>query len=87
MRVALHDEPIGEAEMIEERDEAFDRRIGRRIAAARLIRKLVGRPEYMRVGVPGGRRRRNTRAARMRHRPGDARRLVGDFVHLPLNFL
>jgi hypothetical protein len=36
MRVALHDEPVGEAEMIEERDEALDRRIGWRIAAARL---------------------------------------------------
>ena len=75
MRVALHDEPIGEAEMIKERDEMFDRRIGRRIAAARLIRKLVGRPEYMRVRVPRARRRRNARTARMRHRPGDARRL------------
>jgi hypothetical protein len=87
MRVALHDEPIGEAEMIKERDETLDRRVGRRIAAARLIRKLVGRPEDMRVRVPRARRRLHARAARMRHRSGNARRLIGDFVHLPLNFL
>jgi hypothetical protein len=34
MRIALHDEPIGEAEKIKERNETFDRRIGWRIAAA-----------------------------------------------------
>ena len=63
MCVALHDEPIGEAEMIKERDETLDRRIGRRIAAARPIRKLVGRTEYMRVRVP-------TRPAAAQHAGG-----------------
>jgi hypothetical protein len=44
MRVALHDEAVGKAEMIEKRDEALDRRVGRRVAASGLIGKCPTRP-------------------------------------------
>jgi hypothetical protein len=52
MRITLRDEAIGEAQMIKQRDEAFDRSVGRRVAAPRLIGKLVGRSEYMRMRIP-----------------------------------
>jgi hypothetical protein len=81
MRVALHDEGISKAEMVKERDEALNRRIGRGVAAAGLIGKFVRRSEDMRMRVPGAGRRLDARAARMRNRPGNARRVVGD-VHL-----
>lgn len=81
MRIALHDEAIGEAETIKERYEAFDRHVGRRIATPGLIGKLVGWSENVRVRVPGAGRRHLTRTARMRHRASDTRRLVGE-IHL-----
>ncbi|MGB6287890.1 MAG: hypothetical protein WBG18_26305 [Xanthobacteraceae bacterium] len=65
MRVALHDEAIAEAEMIKECDEALDRRIRRRVAAPRLIRKFVGGSENMRVRIPGAGRRFYARPARV----------------------
>ena len=81
MRVALHDEAVAEAEMIKERDEALDRRVGRRVAAARLIRKLVRWTENMRVRVPGAGRRFYAR--RVRHRPGNARRVIRNISSPP----
>lgn len=81
MCIALHDESVGEAESIKERDEAFDRRVGRRIAASRLIGKLVGRSEDVRIRVPRAGRRQLTRSAGMRHRPGDAGRIMGEVDH------
>ena len=55
--VALHHEAIAEAEVIQQRDQALDRRVGRRVGAARLVGEFVGRPENVEVGVPGARRR------------------------------
>jgi hypothetical protein len=76
MGVALHDEAVGKAEMVEERNEPLDRRIRRRVVAPRLVRKFAGRPENVEVRVPGARRRRHARPLRMRDRSGNARRLV-----------
>ena len=74
--VALHHEAVGEAEMIEQRDQSLDRRVGRRVGAARLVGKFVGRPENVEMRVPGARRRAQPRPFRMPDRPGDTRRFV-----------
>ena len=66
--VALHHEAVGEAEVIEQRDQPLDRRVGRRIGAARLIGKLIGRLENMEVRVPRARRRQLAGLLRLRHR-------------------
>ena len=76
VRVALHDHAMREAEMIEQREIFFDRRVRRRVAAAGRERELLRRTEDVRVGVPGAGRRRDGGPARRRDRPGDARRLV-----------
>jgi hypothetical protein len=81
MRIALHNEAVGEAEAIEQRDEAFDRCVGRRITASRLIWKLVGGPENMRVRVPRAGRRHLARTVGMRHWAGDAWGFMGE-IHL-----
>ena len=60
VRVALHHETVGEAEMVEERDQALDRRVGRRVAASRLVGEFVGRSENVEVRNP----RRRAAAAR-----------------------
>jgi hypothetical protein len=82
MGVALHHEPIGEAEMVKQRDEPLDRRIGRGVAAAGLVRKFAGRSENVRVRVSCAGGRFDPRLPRMRHWAGNARRFAGDLVHL-----
>ena len=61
VRIALHHDAAREAEMIEQRDVILDRRVGRRIAAPRRVGEFVGRPEDMRVRVPGAGRRHDAR--------------------------
>jgi hypothetical protein len=65
MRIALHDKPVRETEVIKERDKAFDRRVGRRIAASGLIGKFVRGAENVRMRIPGAGRRLDARAPRM----------------------
>jgi hypothetical protein len=76
MGVALDDETVAKAEMIKQRDESLDRCVGRRVAAARLIRKFVRRSENMRVRVPGAGRRFYPRSAWIWHRASNARRVL-----------
>jgi len=61
--------------VIDQRDEVLDRRVGRRVAAPRSIGEFIGRPEYVRVRVPGAGRRQRARLFRLRDRAGESRRV------------
>src|SRR5580692_603022 len=77
VRITLHDETVGEAEMVEQRNKPLDRRVGRRIAAPRRVGEFVRRSENVEMRVPGAGRRRDARPLRPRYRAGNARRLEG----------
>ena len=81
VRVALHREAMREAEVVEQRNEALDRRVGRRIAASGAYGNLSAGPKICAVAVPGAGRRQQARPFRLRHRAGDARRLRGAVGH------
>ena len=74
--VALHDHAARQAKAIQQRDVIFGRRRRRRVAAARRERELFGRTEDVGVGVPRARGRQERRAARIRNRSCDQRRVV-----------
>ena len=68
MRAALHQHAAIETDRVEHAEIFCQRRIRRRVAAIVGVRKPRRRPEHMRVGIAGIRRRRHFRPARLQRR-------------------
>ena len=76
VRVALHHDAMREAEVVEQRDVVFRRRRRWRVAAPLREGKFLRRPEHVGMRIPRAGQEALRGPARMRHRPGDERRIV-----------
>ena len=68
MRAALHQHAAIETDRVEHRQIFCQRRVRRRVAAVIGVREPRRRPEHMRMGIAGVRRRRHLRPGRLKRR-------------------